>query len=328
MNRKTATFRRDRHSRIGLAAILVLAALAAPPISGTASEPLLDVKVEDERMAVYVDGELFVAYRSEAYGDGHRYPFLYPVIGPASGQSLTSFGTDPHPHHSSLFVAISNVRGEDGVRADYWHSRPPDFQSGRIYSLNRRVTEAVRDRIVIEDEVRWQRPGADPHLEGAWKLEITVPSPDIRLLDVTITYRPLQDLTVGSYGTFAARMHPDLAEANGGVIVNSEGRTGESATRNREALWVAYFGQREGRTEGLAIIQHPENPYFQAPYFTRAYGFFAPWPISAQSRNWRAGDTIVERFRVVAFAGSAEEAQIPMWAEELRQASGQQGVRR
>ena len=320
MNHRTFSFPGHPSSRLWQAVVFVSAVLLLSGGGAMAAEaPALDVEVEDERIDVYVDGELFTAYRSEAYGDGHRYPFLYPVIGPASGESLTTYGTEPFPHHSSLFVAISNVTGEDGEGADYWHSSPPDYESGRIYSLNRRVTETSPDRIVLEDETRWERPGSDPHLETHREIEISAPSPDIRILDVTITYEPLQDLTVGSYGTFSARMHPDLAEENGGTIVNSEGQTGESGTQTEEALWVAYYGERDGATEGLAIIQHPDNPYFKAPYFTRGYGFFAPWPISAESQNWDAGETIVERFRVAAYAESPEEAQIEAWADAFTQ---------
>ncbi|GAF95919.1 unnamed protein product, partial [marine sediment metagenome] len=36
-----------------------------------------------------------------------------------------------------------------------------------------------------------------------------------------------------------------------------------------------YSGTRDGITEGIAILQHPDNRWFPAKWFTRDYGFFS-----------------------------------------------------
>ncbi|MDD2599917.1 MAG: PmoA family protein [Kiritimatiellae bacterium] len=34
-----------------------------------------------------------------------------------------------------------------------------------------------------------------------------------------------------------------------------------------------------GAFKGLAILQHPENPWYPSPWFTRDYGLLSPTPM-------------------------------------------------
>ena len=39
------------------------------------------------------------------------------------------------------------------------------------------------------------------------------------------------------------------------------------------------FNHRQGITEGIAIIQDPDNRWYPSKWFTRDYGFFSPTPM-------------------------------------------------
>ncbi len=124
---------------------------------------------------------------------------------------------------------------------------------------------------------------------------------------------------------FSVRMDPDLAVTNGGIMVNAEDEKGEKATFGQSSPWMDYYGTRgNGAIEGIAILQHPENKWFSAPWFTRDYGFFSPtpmnWPQNDESIRLKKGETIDLKYRVIVHAGVTESAGIAeayqQWVEE------------
>jgi hypothetical protein len=99
-------------------------------------------------------------------------------------------------------------------------------------------------------------------------------------------------------------------------LVSSEGAVGEAATFGKPAHWCAFYGRRlqaqDQPTEGIALLDHPKNPWAPCPWFTRDYGFISPMPFNWIEQPWRlpAGQAVQLRYRVVLFAGTPEEAGI------------------
>jgi hypothetical protein len=310
----------DQHSNAGIAAVLVAATalIAAPSRLAAGSPQTVGAAIAEHSIEVSVAGDLFTVYRTEQFGRGHKYPFLYPVNGPASGKSVTTYDREPYPHHSSLFMSLDHVASEGIGRANYWQPRDA-LATGRVRSGGPRIMAADGAKVVIRDEAVWSVEGHDPQLRDTRTVTIFAPSETLRVLDFRFEFEVLRDLTVGPTGhaMFSARMHPDLAGAAGGTILDAAGREGEQATRGQTADWVAAFHQRDGIVEGLAIVQHPENPYYPAPWFTRDYGFLSPNPVWKTSRRWNEGDEFTQRFRVLVFAGPPAEAGVAQWAGEF-----------
>jgi hypothetical protein len=75
-----------------------------------------------------------------------------------------------------------------------------------------------------------------------------------------------------------------------------------------------YHGERMGKKEGIAILQHPSNEWFPAPWFTRDYGFFSPtpmyWPENGENTLLQKGEVIELRYRVLIHSGDHMEAGI------------------
>jgi len=258
-----------------------------------------------------VDGNLFTSY---ILSESEKYPFFFPVNGP-SNASVTSMRNANYPHHSSLFFGCDRVNG-----GNYWQE---GLERGQIISLRADILETGGNKAMIENECIWRRPGADAPIKDKRRITVTKPSADKFYLDFDVTMEMLMDVNIEktNHSFFSGRMDPDLAVINGGTMINAEGEQGEKGdegTFGKRSAWMDCIGQRMGKTEGMAILQHPSNKWFPAPWFTRDYGFFSPtpmyWPANDKNTSLKKGEQIKLRYRVIVHSGNHLEAGI---AEEF-----------
>jgi len=258
-----------------------------------------------------VDGNLFTSY---ILSESEKYPFFFPVNGP-SNASVTSMRNANYPHHSSLFFGCDRVNG-----GNYWQE---GLERGQIISLRADILETGGNKAMIENECIWRRPGADAPIKDKRRITVTKPSADKFYLDFDVTMEMLMDVNIEktNHSFFSGRMDPDLAVINGGTMINAEGEQGEKGdegTFGKRSAWMDCNGQRMGKTEGMAILQHPSNKWFPAPWFTRDYGFFSPtpmyWPANDKNTSLKKGEQIKLRYRVIVHSGNHLEAGI---AEEF-----------
>lgn len=257
-----------------------------------------------DKIEFRVNGNLFTSYILSEF---EKYPFFYPVNGPSKA-SVTSMRNSNYPHHSSLFFGCDKVNG-----GNYWQE---GLERGQIISLRADVLESGGEKAVVENECIWRRPGADAPIKDKRKITVSKPSADKFYLDFEVTMEMLLDVTIQktNHSFFSGRMDPDLAVTNGGTMVNAEGDKGEKATFGKRSAWMDYHGERMGKKEGMAILQHPSNDWFPAPWFTRDYGFYSPtpmyWPEDEKSTKLKKGETITLRYRVIVHSGDHKEAGI------------------
>jgi hypothetical protein len=237
-----------------------------------------------------------------------RYPYFSPLTGPVSGLPLTTESSLPYPHHRGLWLGCEPLNG-----GDYWGDGPLD--SGQIRSVELRLGAATRTSLVFTDRCDWSRPGGPSPFEDRRTFTITVPGERLRLLDVDITLRAADDVRIAraKHSFFALRCAPDLAPMYGGVLANSEGGVGAKETYGKAAAWCGFHGRRAGRpdvVEGIALMDHPENPWSPTPWLTRDYGHLSPSPFYFRPEPWRLakGGSIRLRYRVVLHAGTPKEA--------------------
>ena len=257
------------------------------------------------KINITINGKYFTSY---IFSDDEKYPFFYPVNGPLSGGSVTSMRNAEYPHHSSLFFGCDLVNG-----GNYWQE---GLERGRIISVNAQILKEGGDTAIITDECIWSRPGALSPVKDIRKFIITSPSATITQIDVEITMEMLMDVVIKktNHSLFSARMAADLSVKNGGTMINAEGAKSEKDTFGKSSPWMDYYGKRGETTEGLAIMQHPSNPWYPSPWFTRDYGFMSPtpmyWPQNGTDTQMKKGTTLVLRYRVLVHAGTSAEADI------------------
>lgn len=257
------------------------------------------------RIDVSIDGKFFTSYRFAA---DEKYPFFFPVNG-LSGASVTSMRNGEHPHHSSLFFGCDKVNG-----GNYWQE---GLDRGQITTKGPVLETAAGKEIIIRDACNWTRQDAPQPLRDTRRIVISAPSPQLRQIDFTITLEALEDVVISktNHSLFSARMDPDLTPVFGGTMLSADGDKGEKGTFGKPSPWLACYGARDEKTvEGLAILQHPQNPGFPTPWFTRDYGFLSPtpmfWPADGKETRIAKGEKLQLGYRVLVFLGTAETAGI------------------
>lgn len=263
-----------------------------------------------DRVDIYIKGALFTSYHMLP---NEKYPYFFPVNGPSKA-SVTSMRNANYPHHSSLFFGCDKVNG-----GNYWQEGP---ERGQIRSVRLDVLQREGDQVVFENECLWSRPGALSPIRDLRRISISVVNESIYQIDFEVVMEMLMDVHIErtNHSLFSARMDADLAVTNGGMMINAEGEQNEAGTFGEASAWVDFYGNRMGRKEGLALMQHPGNTWYPAPWFTRDYGFISPtpmyWPKDPE-KGWqmKKGEKIHLHYRVLVHNGDHAEAGI---AEEFK----------
>ncbi len=285
--------------------IYTLLILAGTTVVLPASGVKINAVKVGSKINVTIDGKFFTSY---IFSEDEKYPFFYPVNGPVSGGSVTSMRNAVYPHHTSLFFGCDQVNG-----GNYWQE---GLERGRIISVNTQILKEGGDTVIITDECIWSRPGALSPVKDTRVYTITVPSATVVQVDAEITMEMLMDVHISktNHSLFSARMAADLAVTNGGTMINAEGIKGEKETFGKRSPWIDFYGKRGTAVEGLAILQHPSNPWYPAPWFTRDYGFISPtpmyWPEDDKETFLEKGKQLKLRYRVLVHAGTHTEADL------------------
>jgi hypothetical protein len=311
--------------RLGLGFVLlgiVCASRAAEVSSAVAAKQGVQITQLADRLRVEINGQLFTEY---LYKDVPR-PYCYPLIGPG-GAAMTrdwpmknTLGEEhDHPHHRSLWFAHGSINGYD-----FWseekafgktvHDNFLEVKSGAKAGVIRERNKwvAADGTVVCIDErtLRFYNPGLTSE----------------RLMDFEITLIASNGaLTFGDTkeGTMAVRLAETMrlqGKVGKGHIVNSAGvRDGQ--TWGKRADWCDYYGPVEGKTVGLAIFDHPQNPRHPTWWHVRDYGLFAANPFgqhdfeslpdkTAGNLVVPAGKSVTFRYRFYLHEGDDQQAKV------------------
>jgi hypothetical protein len=282
-------------------------------VAAQATAGKVEAKMEKNQVVVTVGGQVFTCYKFDA---SQKYPYFWPVNGPASGKSITTETSEPYPHHHSLFFGCDRVNG-----GNYWQE---GNERGQIVSQRPKIVEASGSKVVFTDVGLWKQPGKEPIIRDQRQIVITAPSDSLRLIDFTITLEPLTDIRIlkTNHSLFSARVVPDLAVTAGGTLVNAEGKTAEKGTFGVASPWCDYYGTHAGVTEGIAILQHPSDRWYPSQWFTRDYGFFSPTPmywLEGDKLDIPKGEKLTLSYRVVVHGGDTQKAGIPTLFDAYKQ---------
>lgn len=297
------------------AGLSVLAACAAaqqqPPDGAEAltayHEAEIGGQVRGPHLWLRWDNEPLTSYRAH---QTQKYPYFYPVIGPVSGRSLTAETALPWPHHRSLYFSVDRLN-----RANYWQQ---GLEHGQIKSTGPSVGDVTDRSAVIRDRCEWAVPGEAVQMTDERTFNIALDLPRQWAIDAEIEWKAVEDvqITRTNHGLFSIRCATDISPWGGGTLLSSEGNVGEEATFGEPARWCAFYGKRgsaqDGPVEGIALFEHPENAWHPCPWFTRDYGFISPMPFQWITEPWQlpAGQSLRLKYKVIAFAGDPQEADL------------------
>ena len=238
-----------------------------------------------------------------------KYPYFYPLRAMRSGLSLTAETSQPWPHHRSVFFGLDKVNG-----GNYWHGHP--VNRDRIVSQKLAIGECTPRSSEILNECLWIHDEKDAIMSDKRRFVINIIDDQTYTLDSYIEMTALTEVVCDktNHGLFGVRTENDISVVSGGVMINSEGQQTEANTHNQSARWMAAYGKREGRDdgliEGLAIMTPPfrREPFNKNLWFTRDYGNFSPMPFDAFAVGEKfvmpQGDVLKLAYRIVAFTGT------------------------
>lgn len=257
------------------------------------------------------------------YEDVPARPYFYPVMAPGQVQVTRAYPMrsdvpgemKDHPHHRSLWIAFGEVNG-----ADNWSE-----EAGHGYTLHQSLDRLQSGDVCggFSTTSLWadsqQRPLLTQSLTvTAWDTEDT-----LRLLDFAIDLKATHgDVTFGDTkegGILAARVATSMDVPRGGRIENVYGGIDEAETWGRAAHWCDYSGEVEGRSAGIAILDHPHSFRYPTHWHVRNYGLMTANPFGYAAytnglKNGRHvlpdGETLSFRYRVVLHEGNAAAGQV------------------
>jgi len=296
------------------------------PDSSVSSTPAAGLPIsaerQDDMIIVRVKDKTFTCYR---FGRGQKYPYFYPVNGPLSDVSVTTESDLPYPHHRSLFFGCDQVNG-----GNFWQE---GNERGQIISTGANIIQNGPASVVLHDTCQWQIPGQSPVILDHREIGLFAPTDSLRVIDFRITLKALTGVLIKktNHSLFSARMKTELSIAKGGTLVNAEGLLSEKGTFAASSPWCDYFGEHFGITEGLAIFDSPQNPWFPCKWFTRDYGFFSPTPmywLDESGFSLKKDAELDLSYRVIVHGGSTEAAGIKdLFSEWIKNSPAKAAIR-
>jgi hypothetical protein len=298
----------------------------------------VSVVQQDDKVRVEINGQLFTEY----YFKHVPRPYCYPLLGPR-GTAMTRDwpmkdlpGEEhDHPHHRSLWFAHGNVNG-----LDFWSEQKNYCKTVHAKFL---AVESGKNEGIIRTENHWVAPDGTVVCTDERTLQIYNRGPEERLFDFDITlYAPKnKEVVFGDTkeGTMAVRVAETMRvvhgknEAGKGRIVLSTGVSddgpGGAVARNekketntwgKRAAWCDYSGPVDGKTVGIAIFDHPQNPRHPTSWHVRDYGLFAANPFGlhdfekqpkgAGDLKIPAGQSVTFRYRFYLHEGNEKDAKV------------------
>ncbi len=280
------------------------------------------VKIDDvdKKLRVMINGKLFTEYN---YQDVPR-PFFYPVVGPTGApvtrnwpmKDINPDEAKDHVHHKSLWFTHGQINGHDfwgdgrnagKVVHDKFLKVSSGVDVGEIVSTNKYV---ARDGTVVCTDTRTHK---------------FYNTADGRIMDFEITIHASNGkVTMGDTkeGSMAIRLTPTMrlkGKVGKGHIVNSEGQTDDS-TWGKRAAWCDYYGPVEGRTVGVAIFDHPDNPKHPTWWHVRNYGLFTANPFGQHDFERKpegvgdivipAGESLTFKYRFYFHKANEKEGKV------------------
>ena len=110
----------------------------------------------------------------------------------------------------------------------------------------------------------------------------------------------------------------DVTSKKGGKIRNAEGVEDKDAW-GKPSPWVDYTGPVDGKTAGVAILNHPSSFRYPTTWHVRDYGLFAAnpfgWHDFGQKNSGEyvlpKGESIRFRYRIILHEGTTDSAALP-----------------
>lgn len=247
-----------------------------------------------------------------------KKPFFYPVM--VQGVSITrafpmedKAGEDrDHPHHTGVWFTHGEVNGRD-----YWaklpitHKRIINTYSGPV--VGGIVAENAWGEDLLEtQDIGVYSVGQDVIMD--WVITLKADKADVHLGKTKEGGMAVRVAT----GITAPEANRQTQTGRGqGKMVDADGNQGEPAIRDdkrqrkQSAVWADDYGKVNGKTVGVAIMNHPTSWRHPTDWHVRNYGLFAANAFFLQGEHTlKKGESITLKYRLYFHGGDPTEAKV------------------
>jgi Methane oxygenase PmoA len=281
------------------------------------------ISKDDGKLVVEVNGKLFTEYHYQ----GAARPYFYPLLGPDElpvtrrwPMENTSDEEHDHVHHRSLWYAHASVNG-----LDFWdetnktcrivHDRFLAIESGEKSGLIKSTDNWMdRDGQIVCTDTRIFRVYNRTDNQRLFDFEITLQAPP----EHPVVFGDEKDGTMAVRIAESMRLKHKNKPGDGHIVLSTGARDGN--TWGKRADWCDYYGPVNGRTVGIAIFDHPDNPRHPTWWHVRDYGLFAANPFGVHffenkpagtgNLTIPPGQSITFRYRFYIHEGDEREAHV------------------
>lgn len=230
---------------------------------------MVEILEENGQLIVRISGQEYARY---AFGPTRWKPYLYPLRA-SNGLSLLADAPTDHRHHHGFWVGHGRV---DDV--DCWLER---HNSGRIVHKKFENVTSGEDVGGFTEICEWTAPSGSVVLTDTRTFTFYETPVDARIFDFEIVLRAANQTPVTLHPTNEAgiphiRVAEGLSVKTGGTLTNAEGKKNERGTYRQRSPWLDCSGKLGRLNCGIALFDHPNNPDYPTPWFTRDYGPFSP----------------------------------------------------
>lgn len=279
---------------------------------------MVEILEENGQLIIRIGGQEYARYQ---FGAPRWKPYLYPLRA-SNGLSLLADAPTDHRHHHGFWVGHGRV---DDM--DCWLER---HNSGQILHRGFDSLAGGEEAGSFKETCEWTAPSGKVLLTDTRVFTFYDMPQEGRAFDFDLSLRAPAQATVTLHPTNEAglphiRVAEGLSVKTGGTLTNTEGKKNERETYKQRSPWLDCSGKL-GRLEcGIAVFDHPNNPDFPTPWFTRDYGPFSP------NYGFFQEDPIVItpekplrlRYRVYTHTGDVASGKVQeAWEEYQASASG------
>jgi len=312
--------------------VLTASASTKPLVAFSPTKGGIDVLVDGKVLTRYIH-RIDPAEPMAAKGVLLTKPVLFPLRTP-SGITVTrgwpfenvEGEKQDHPHHIGLYFTYDQING-----SNFWNNSKQPLPA--IKHVRAEVTTDAEGNPALATVMNWIGKDNDALLTER-RLTSFLPGRDQHIIDIDIELEAVADkVEFGDTkeGMFAIRLAQWLTENTDsryqlgtGAYLSCRGDEKEQGVWGKRAEWVRIQGKKDGKTVGIAILNHPTSTNYPTYWHARGYGAFSANPLGQyafqRSRKvenpkpfnltLKKGETAPFKFRVIIYDGPRTKQQL------------------
>ena len=310
---------RCRASKLKCVLLAVVVTIVFVPCARAADKVVIQ-QLEPGKLDIRINSQPFATYN---YGSDLPKPFLLPVrsaLGVVINRDLNDATDGDHPHHKGMWNSVDEVNG-----IQFWAEKGP-IRNESVTVISSGDTTAAWSVINL-----WEHPeSGDVQLTETATL--TIHANRLLVYDMTFTATSV-DVAIEDTkeGLLGFRVAPSMKEKNGGHVIASDGTETTANCWGKAFPWIDYFGTVDGKTVGVAIMDHPQN-FRPSRYHVRDYGLFSVSPFGEKAYtnganeaapvHLKKGESLRLRYAIYFHDGDTKAAHVASAYQQFVKTSG------